>query len=468
MVKRGVIIGLSGRIQSGKTTLADALTKQGYKKISIAEYLKRVVAKLYNIDERLLYNPSFKQKILDTPWKWNKKSAAKLAKIVGLETQDLWDGKYIEFCSSRHALQYIGNEVFRRYDEDFHVKQTLLNLGTDNYVCDDIRYPNELEAFNKYGAYCIYILRPNNFEISNHMSEVALNWSRFKYHIINNKKKSSFIKVLMTFVENIEIEKSGKRRCSLSRKKLILLLKQYKYNTSKVANRLGCSRDKVVWWCKRYLIHLDRCYYRYDHKTFLIPTYKAAYYAGLLSADGCVKRSGKSQTCYMLELSSDDLSLVTGFRRFLNSNKRLYRSKRRSNDKIHKVVSVHSSYIIENLKYWNLEPRKSRRNKIPDIIRDNPALIKAWVVGLIDGDGSIVEYTNRRGFIICILASKEIVEYLSVFFSNIKSCISQEKNIDNLYNLRFHGKYARSLYNDIYQGYGLKRKWQKARKYIEN
>lgn len=461
----GIIIGLSGRMQSGKTTLADALVDRGFEKISIAHYLKDIVSKLYEIDIKFLYDPDKKNIKLDCPILWNEEIAYKLSKIMDVECKKIWNNDSCQLWSFRDVLQYIGNEVIRRYDYDFHIKKTIENISDDrNYVCDDIRYPNELKTFKGLGAHCIFIMRPNNFDVSNHDSEISLNWSYFKYHIVNNKKKSTFINCIMKFVDNLFIEASGRKKFLLSRNELLLLLYTYNFSTKKVANKINCSRDKIVWWCKRYLIYLSGNHYNYNHYAFMNANEESAYYAGLLSADGCIKKSGISKTCYVTELSSNDLTLITGLKRYLGSNKKIYRrSPRGKKNKILKSIIIHSAYIIENLKYWNLEPRKSKRNKVPDIIKGKPNLINTWFMGMIDGDGCIYFNKQRNWSIgVTVLASLEVITFLKEQYNYIQSSILPEKDIDNLYSLNFHGRHAMQLYNTIYNNsLGLKRKWEK-------
>jgi hypothetical protein len=120
------------------------------------------------------------------------------------------------------------------------------------------------------------------------------------------------------------------------------------------------------------------------------------------------------------------------------------------------------------LKLWNLEPRKSRFNKVPDCIKGDWNLLSYWLVGLIDGDGSIYVYKDQRGYkniFITILASKEIIDYVNKWLK-IPCSVNQEKNIDNLFNLKYCGKNSVALYNKIYKGIGLARKWDKVIPYL--
>ena len=88
-----------------------------------------------------------------------------------------------------------------------------------------------------------------------------------------------------------------------------------------------------------------------------------------------------------------------------------------------------------------------------------------WLVGLIDGDGSIYLTENKKNIGITILASKQIIEFIRNWLE-IPCCFCQEKKIDNLFNLKFSGRNSIALYNKIYKGVGLNRKWDKVKPFL--
>ena len=459
-----MIIAISGRKGSGKTTISNHLIQKGFEKISFATELKRLVAYLYNIDVAWLSDPIKKEEILKEPLIWDEHMAAQMANLIGASTK--LNSTHKQFISIREALQYIGTEVLRSYDNDFHVKSLIKYIDSNkNYVLDDVRFKNELKLLKSIGAICIYILRPYYFDnYSNHISEVQLNRRDFDFVLINGRSEKSLLKRFCAFEKYLFGKHRPAKKQYLDRNQMAQLIKRQ--SPAGIAKKIKCSRDAVIWWCERYLLPIIRNEYSLDHDAFLIPNFESAYYAGLLSADGCVKKSNKY--AYVVELASNDFSVISGFRKFLKTNKMPYCRAPSSIDNINRkasyLITINSPFIVDDMKLWNIEPRKSKYNKIPDCIKNNDELFKFWLVGLIDGDGSIHIVKGQGGYrniSLKILASKEIIDYIKNKYSAIRCSVEHVKHIDNLFNLNYSGESAVALYKEIYRGVGLKRKWSK-------
>lgn len=448
-----MIICFSGRKNSGKTTLAKLLIERGFEKISFADKLKQLVSKLYNWNLKDLYNSYKKEEKLNNPVVWNKETATKLKQMIDA-TCDL-DFKEMIFNSRREALQYIGTEILRKYDNNFHVKSIKEKIHPGkNYVLDDVRFLNELQILKTLDAVCVFIIRPYDFKnYSNHASEINIDRQIFDNIIINDGSLHKFLRKSSMFLQGV----LSLQTSIISKKYLKELLVSYDYNTFNVAHQLNCSRDKIIWWATKHLIYITRNRYKHNIDVFSKPNKQSAYWAGLLSADGCIKKHLKYDM--LLELSSDDIELVDGFKKFMDTDKPIY-SKQRFNGKIGYTLTISCPFVIDDLKYWCIEPNKSKYNKIPDIIKNNKRLLKFWIMGLIDGDGCICIYGNNK-ISIRIIASKEIVEFIQKKF-NFKGRIYSEKNIENLYVLCYYGQNAISFFDEIYRlGFGLNRKWIK-------
>jgi hypothetical protein len=374
-----MIIGIGGRIKSGKTELSLELIKKGFIKISFADYLKSAVAYLYDFDVNLLKTELGKNEVLSSPLIWNKKVSEKLFDYLQIYFyEDAIEEK--SFSTRRECLQYIGTDLLRSYDIDFHVKNTLKTLDlTKNYVCDDVRFYNEFLGLKKLNAHMFYVIRPNNFDIMNHASETSLNWSIFQNHIINNKSIGNLKLDFLKAIKNIDyILNEG--NSIITRDLLTSSLLQNNYNTYAVAKQLNCNRDKTIWLSQKYAIDLPYNKFYCNIDSFLKPSEEAAYYAGVLSANGCIKKSGKY---YVVELSSPNIKLVQGFKDFIKSDKPIC-SVKDKNNKINYILTIRCPYIIENLKYWNIKPREQKVNELPDIIKNDLNLIHHWHLGLLE------------------------------------------------------------------------------------
>lgn len=453
-----MIISLSGRIKSGKGLISDMLAAMNFEKVTIASFLKNSIAQLYNIDISYCYDQKLKLQNLQLPW--NKETAGVLSKIIGEDISALWkDGDEPKtFSNVRETMQYLGSEVFRRHDPDIHVKKALNLQDNKNYVCDDVRFLNEKEFIEQSGGFCIYIIRPGEWDsISNHISETSLNWSNFNHVIINDRDINYLERRIKSFLNNIKLESVGRKRLFINARQFSDDLDRCGDSTT-LSKEYACSRDKIVWWGSRLLVPILKYKYQYDHKAFLSIDKQSAYFAGLISADGCIKKSGNSNR-YVVELANNDLNLVQRFKQFVRTNKPIY-SKYKRNGKISYSLVLNSPYIVNNIKLWNIKPRKSRVNEVPEILnrKENSHLIGYWFVGLIDGDGCI----TKNGHIRC-LASKEIVEWLGDVYRDFNPRIYSEKGIDNLFCISFHGKYANDLSKVLPIQFGQERKWSRLR-----
>lgn len=444
-----MIIAIAGRKGCGKSTIAQLLLDRGYKKASFAAPMKEYLCKIYGWQMDELNTQVGKESILPNPIMWDEKSCSLFSELS--ETLLPFAGDRL-FSTRRELLQYLGTDFLRKIDPDFHVKKFRERFTGGNFVCDDLRFLNELETLKGMGAVCVYVARPYFWDYSNHSSEVTLNRKYFDYILLND---SNVNKIKRKFSMFLDDQMRVVKRTAPDRAEFVKAWVESGRDTGVMSKNWNCSRDKIVWWTTKYLIPISRNTYNLDEDRFLVPTLEAAYWAGLLSADGSIKRHLKHD--YLLEFSSTDEVLVKGFADFLKTKKPKFSSKP-ERGKTKYSLTVSSPWLIEDLKLWNLEPLKGTFNKIPDCIKNDPELVNQWFVGLIDGDGSIFTKHGGKNLGITILASKEIIEFAREFF-NLPGCIAQEKDIENLYNYKLSGKNAVALYKRIYRGRGLSRKW---------
>ena len=196
------IIGLCGRIASGKGVLANALKETyGSETVTVANALKQLICEMRpdlfpNIQElnRL--------KRAETP-------------ILALITEH--DINFIstqtnvpidvvkEKCEEKHHwenardfMQFIGTEIIRKYNPNWHVqrlKENILSAKSDFVCVDDVRFPNERAAVEELGGVCYFIIRPQSESISNHESETSIRWQDFDpAHVILNESTENVLK----------------------------------------------------------------------------------------------------------------------------------------------------------------------------------------------------------------------------------------------------------------------------------
>jgi hypothetical protein len=96
-----------------------------------------------------------------------------------------------KFMTAREVMQYVGTDIFRKMDTDVWVKSTInkiLKEGPELAIITDCRFPNEVEAIKNIGGKVLRLTR-SPF-LSDHISETVLDkesydWNNFDY-IINN------------------------------------------------------------------------------------------------------------------------------------------------------------------------------------------------------------------------------------------------------------------------------------------
>lgn len=182
------VIALAGRKGSGKSTLSKYLVKnEGYQKISFADYLKDLVEEVFLINKAYLYDQSLKESKCISIFT-DKDFYVKISNYIKEDITYLCDQKIL-IETPRHLLQFVGTDVLRKHDVDFHVKKTIIKINSNpsiNFVCDDLRFKNELLGLKSVDVESYYVIRTNNWDVSNHASEIDIHWNDIENKIINN------------------------------------------------------------------------------------------------------------------------------------------------------------------------------------------------------------------------------------------------------------------------------------------
>ena len=124
-----MIVGISGKVGSGKTTLADYLvqkTNNGLRKMSFASLLKEVVVKLIGCEVEDFASQEFKLKWLPD---WN--------------------------MSVGQFLQWFGTDICRATNPGVWVNRLMEKAEGLDVVIDDVRFKNEAMEIIKHGGVVI-------------------------------------------------------------------------------------------------------------------------------------------------------------------------------------------------------------------------------------------------------------------------------------------------------------------------
>lgn len=140
-----MLIGILGRIGSGKGTVAEELVNTyGFRQDSFAKTLKDATAALFNWDRTMLEGDTVE------------------SRTAREQVDEWWSEKLgIENFTPRLALQLIGTDVFRN---NFHKDIWMLSVmarynSNERVVISDARFPNEVEAIREMGGRIIRVDR---------------------------------------------------------------------------------------------------------------------------------------------------------------------------------------------------------------------------------------------------------------------------------------------------------------------
>ena len=202
------IIAFGGRKESGKSELAKICTKFGYKRVSFALPLKRLIATLIHRD----LSEINALKTVKMDWSFTEEDMVTMHKMTDIPIDILKDKMLNRtFENVRELLQYIGTDVIRAYRNDWHVEQIAKMIDNDEkYVIDDVRFPNEKNMIDSLGGVCWFVVRPKIDNVSNHESETSISWKDFDNIIINDGTREDLIKnwlMVMTEGHDESLEK---------------------------------------------------------------------------------------------------------------------------------------------------------------------------------------------------------------------------------------------------------------------
>lgn len=270
-----MIIGLAGRKNCGKTTLAsECVNKLGFEQIAIADPLKKLISSLIGFD--ITSEQKSKNKIVNK--KLSDEDIIKISDKTGIEKTLIKNAaKEKTMETVRDMLQFIGTDIIRKYNNDWHVNETLSNLkSSKSYVVDDVRFKNEKDAIEKMNGNVWFVVRPIIDGISNHESETSIKYTDCGTNLIINdiplnsiKKKWIRCLTSLYFGEKTFRIILGCNTLIDLRKKLINLLKEK--TQEEISDESGINISEINMFINNLLIPYP--YYfedisKFDYKMF--------------------------------------------------------------------------------------------------------------------------------------------------------------------------------------------------------
>lgn len=179
-----ILIGLSGKLESGKTTIAKLLWSKFYNDFDLFNFgdvVKKESSERYNY-----------------PLKWNYSIEGK-KKIINhhlLPKKDM---------TIREVLQWHGTDFRREQDENYWIikMEEYYDKMKKNLIVDDIRFKNEADFILNNGGYLFRIDIPDHFT-GDHRSEIELDdYLFFTKRLKTDKLNPYFSLINYNIIRNI-------------------------------------------------------------------------------------------------------------------------------------------------------------------------------------------------------------------------------------------------------------------------
>lgn len=155
MTKR-IVLGISGKAQSGKDTLAEYICEHmggGYECVVLhmADELKRVCQSLFGLSDYQLYDPEGKKTETHILW----------------ENLPWYSGDKTGPLTGREFMEQLGTSCFRKVYADCHANSAVESIRrhegdpskTTLFFVPDVRAPNEIAKLHTIGAFVCRLKR---------------------------------------------------------------------------------------------------------------------------------------------------------------------------------------------------------------------------------------------------------------------------------------------------------------------
>lgn len=225
------------------------------------------------------------------------------------------------------------------------------------------------------------------------------------------------------------------------------------YTQKQMAALLDVSRSTIQRALQALNLHTPNYHnlIKFNQNIFdLIDTEEKAYWLGFLYADGAIS---KNSNTIEISLKSADIEHLKKFKKFLQTPADIKISKVKIKEKEYERcrIMVTSKHLKEHLIKLGCPPQKSLILTFPNDLQVPKNLIKHFIRGYVDGDGSI-NYTRNGRFQVSITGTKEFLSGIQKIYSNTFPSIYKKKGcIHNTYYISTTANKADIFLLDIYK-----------------
>lgn len=194
-MSKKIIIGLAGRMRSGKGVITTAMSDNfNSDTVTVADGLKNLVVQIIpHICHNILVLNRMKNDGTVIDCGITDKDIKIISDRTNISFEDVkreCDNKK-SWYDVRDMLQFIGTNIIRKYNPNWHIEKLVENINNSkkDIVCiDDVRFPNERKAVEDLGGKVFFIIRPQTETMTNHSAETSLKWFEFDHNsvIIND------------------------------------------------------------------------------------------------------------------------------------------------------------------------------------------------------------------------------------------------------------------------------------------
>ncbi|EJT5937256.1 hypothetical protein N2W52_002024 [Clostridium perfringens] len=296
-------------------------------------------------------------------------------------------------------------------------------------------------------------------------------YKKAKDYYLNNKKSSvkevsKMFGVSRDRLRNFLKEENLLRKSNDGRKtdqdllnKAINLYKSG-YSLTKASKEVGIGRQALTIEAKRLGIEIinKQNLVRVDESKFeKIESEEQAYWLGFLYADGNIYGNRVE-----LGLKQDDIEHLKKFKNFMKFNGEVKSKVIKLNGKTYNScrISFNSKKVADDLKNLGCVPKKSLVLRFPtyDIVPKH--LMKHFIRGYVDGDGSVMWDKTYNRFRLSILGTIDMLEGIEKEMNFKKS---KTRNYGQVFSKEWGAKYVKEYLEELYENSTiyLNRKYEK-------
>ena len=186
-----ILIGISGKKTSGKTTCAEIIKELFPNKtiiINFGDAVKESLKVIFDFSDSELYGDD-KEKVNEF---WNI-TPREVMQFYATDLMRNQLSKRFETISTNLWVKCVEKKIIKLLNKDVIV------------IIADLRFMNEYEMIKKYNGITLRINRNTTGLYDKHQSEIELDNVEFDYNISNNSTTEDLIENVIEFIENFNI-----------------------------------------------------------------------------------------------------------------------------------------------------------------------------------------------------------------------------------------------------------------------